>query len=133
MSRAILVLVAAGLLALPGCGARTAAVAGKITYQGKPVVSGSVTLKASDGTVHQIGINPDGSFRLDAVPVGPAQVGVASPDPKPSARARDGDDARVPTPPPVVGWFSLPAQYADPAKSGLTVQVGGGSGDLDLR
>ena len=127
----------AGLLALvPGCGPGTATVAGKVTYQGKPVVWGSVTLKAADGSVHQIGINPDGTYRLDRVPVGVAKVGVASPDPTPSARAKASDDSRVPTGmprPPAGAWFALPAKFADPATSGVTVQVGGGPTDIELQ
>ncbi len=133
---------AAGLLALlalaPGCGPGVGTAAGKVTYQGKPVVWGSVTLKAADGSMHQIGINPDGTYRLDRVPVGVAQVGVSSPDPKPSARlkarAAGGDDPRVrpgPAPPPGA-WFPLPEKYADPATSGVTVQVGGGPVDINL-
>ena len=130
MSRAALALFAAGMVALSGCGPSTATVSGKVTYQGKPVVSGSVTVKAADGTVHQIGLNPDGSFRLDAVPTGPATVGVASPDPKPSSRFEKDDPRR---PEPVAGWFPLPPKFADPATSGLTLTVGSGSADLDLK
>ena len=129
-----------GLLALvvlaPGCGPGTDTAAGKVTYQGKPVVWGSVTLRAADGSMHQIGLNPDGTYRLDRVPVGPAKVGVSSPDPTPSARAGRGGDARVPAgppPPPPGAWFPLPARYADPAASGVTVQVGGGPADIDLK
>lgn len=130
----------AGLLALavlvPGCGPRTATAAGKVTYQGKPVVWGGVTLRAADGSMHQIGLNPDGTYRLDRVPVGEARVGVSSPDPTPSSRFGRGEDARVPAAPPVPppgAWFPLPAKYADPATSGVTVQVGGGPADIELK
>jgi hypothetical protein len=131
----------AGLLVLvalvQGCNSGAAPVAGKVTYQGKPVVWGSVTLKAADGSIHQIGINLDGTYRLEKVPVGPAAVGISSPDPAPSARARqlgkDEERTRPGAPPvPPGAWFPLPAKYADPASSGVTVQVGGGSGDINL-
>jgi hypothetical protein len=134
--------IAAGLLALfafaPGCGPGTSPVTGKVTFRGKPVVWGSVTLKAADGSIHQIGINLDGTYRLERVPVGPAGVGVSSPDPAPSARARQlgGDEVRTrPGPPPVPpgAWFPLPDKYGDPATSGLTIQVGGSSADIDLK
>jgi hypothetical protein len=134
-----LIATGCGLLALlaltPGCRPGTADVAGRVTYQGKPVVSGSVTLHAADGSVHQIGLNPDGTYRLDRVPVGTARVAVSSPDPTPSARAKGDPDSRVPTraQPPPGAWFPLPAKYADPAQSGLTVQVGGGPGDIELK
>ncbi|MBX9578766.1 MAG: carboxypeptidase-like regulatory domain-containing protein [Gemmataceae bacterium] len=120
---------------LPGCGPRTATVEGKVSYQGKSVVWGSVTLRAADGTVHQVGLNPDGTYRLTGVPVGEARVGVSSPDPKPSARLARSEDERVKAPtggPPPGAWFPLPARYADPETSGVTVRVGG-PGDIDLK
>jgi hypothetical protein len=131
--------IAAALLALialtPGCGPRAAPVTGKVSYQGKPVVWGSVTLKAADGSMHQIGINLDGTYRLDNVPIGPATVGVSSPDPAPSPRAKALADSRSrPAAPPVPpgAWFPLPDKFADPSTSGVTLQVGGGSGDIEL-
>lgn len=123
------------LVLVAGCSSGTGTATGKVTYQGKAVVWGSVTLKAADGSIHQIGINSDGTYRLDRVPAGKALVGVSSPDPTPSARARQIGDSRVPSGPPPVpagAWFPLPAKYADPATSGVTVQVGG-SGDIELR
>jgi hypothetical protein len=131
---------ASGLLALvavaSGCGPRTATMAGRVTYQERPVVWGTVTLRAADGSVHQAGINLDGTYELEQVPVGAAKVGVTSPDPKPSARARGEGDARVPTGmprPPREAWFPLPARLADPATSGVTLEVGSGSGDINLK
>ena len=121
-----------GLLAVAGCGPGTATVAGKVSYQGKPVVWGSVTLQAADGSMHQVGLNPDGTYRLDGVPVGPAKAGVSSPDPKPSPRAVAAGGPAGPQP-PAGAWFPLPERFADPAKSGLTVPVGGGPADLDLK
>jgi hypothetical protein len=124
------------LVLASGCGSGTGTAAGKVIYQGKPVVWGSVILKAADGSVHQIGISPDGTYRLDRVPSGPAKVGVSSPDPTPSARAKENADARVPAGPPRPppgAWFPLPARYTDPATSGVTVQVGGGPADIELK
>ena len=74
--------------------------------------------------IHQIGLTTDGTYRLNGVPVGPAKVGVSSPDPKPGSRALAGGDPRAkagPPPLPPGAWFPLPAQYADPATSGVTV------------
>jgi hypothetical protein len=110
-------------------------VAGKVTYQGKPVAWGSVTVLAADGSTHQAGINPDGTYRLEKVPTGPARVGVSSPDPKPSARAARSGDDRVSTAGPDLppgAWFPLPDKLGDPNTSGLTLTVGG-PGDLDLK
>lgn len=131
--------VAPGLFAMfalaSGCNPSAATVAGKVTYQGKPVGWGSVTLRANDGSYHQIGLNADGTYRLDNVPVGPAKVGVSSPDPTPSSRFKDGGDERAtapPSPPPGI-WFPLPAKFADPATSGVTLDVRTGGYDIELK
>jgi hypothetical protein len=126
------------LALIPGCGQRTASLVGKVTYQGKPVVDGTVTLIASDGSIHQSGINSEGVYRLEGVPVGLAKVSVSSPDPTPSARARQLSETEGrprPAPPslPPGAWFPLPEKYADPATSGLTLHVGRDSPDIDLK
>ena len=36
-------------------------------------------------------------------------------------------------PPPAGAWFALPSKFADPSTSGLTVQVGSGPADIDLK
>src|SRR4051794_1498269 len=113
------------LLLSAGC-SRTASPGGKVTYQGKPVVCGSIALRAIDGSMHQIGIEPDGTYQLENVPVGLATVGVSSPDPKPSARQNDGR-TKPPPPPPPGAWFPLPAKLGDPSTSGVTLEVGGKS------
>ncbi len=61
-----------------------------------------------------------------------ALVGVSSPDPRPHAKPRGGGEDRAAVAPPA-GWFPLPDKFADPATSGLTLQVGGGPADLDLK
>ena len=108
------------------CGPGSATAAGKVTFQGKPVVWGSVTLVAADGSVHQAGIEPDGTYTVPNVPVGTAKVGVESSSPPvPGVRGRDGDarGSAPPPPPPPGAWFALPATLSDPAKSGVTVEV----------
>lgn len=137
-SRSFTIAMASLLALTAGCGPRAANLAGKVTFQGKPVVTGTVTVMAADGSIHQIGIKTDGTYTLDRVPVGPATVSVTSPDPAPSARAKalgDSDGRPKPGPPavPPGAWFPLPAKYADPATSGLTLQVGSGSADLVLQ
>lgn len=125
----------AAALAAAGCGPRTATVSGKVTYQGKPVVVGTLTLVAADGSAHQTGLGPDGSFTLPSVPTGPARVGVSSPEPPPAGKgSRSGDSrVKVPAPPPPGAWVRLPDKYADPTTSGVTVTVGGGPADIDLK
>jgi hypothetical protein len=109
-----------------GCSPSSTTASGKVTYQGKPVVWGSVTLVAADGSVHQAGIEPDGTYTVSNVPVGSVKVGVeSSAPPVPGVRGRDGDArGSVPPPaPPPGAWFPLPANLSDPAKSGLTIEI----------
>ncbi|CAN5594540.1 hypothetical protein BH10PLA2_BH10PLA2_30050 [soil metagenome] len=136
MIRSLLTISACFALLLLGSGcARTANPSGKVTYQGKPVVWGSISLRAADGSMHQIGIDPDGTYQLEGVPVGLAKVGVSSPDPKPSARLKGNTDSRVkaPTPPPPGAWFPLPDKLGDPSSSGVTLEVGSGPADIELK
>lgn len=140
---------ALALLALAGCGGGTASVSGKVTFQGKPVVYGTVVLIGADGLPRSGQIQPDGTFTVPGVAVGTAKAAVSSPPPpgaEPAKKAARGgrdaeDDERAPPPPPapvdpavVKGWFPLPEKYGDPDKSGLTVQVGSGQpADFDLK
>ena len=135
LSRAAAAMVAAALLAGPGCGPRLVTARGTVTHQGKPVVVGTVTLVAADGSMHQSGLGPDG-FTIAGVPAGPCKVGVTSPEP-PSAKAQAarGGDSRVPAaqPPPAGAWFPVPAKFADPATSGVTAQADGGPLVVELK
>jgi hypothetical protein len=122
--------------ALAGCGPRTATVTGRVASQGRPVVWGTITLQAADGSMHQAGIEPDGRFTIPNVPAGAARVGVVSPKPSGGRGGREGSDSRVaagPPEPPPGAWFPLPDKFADPNASGLTVQVDGGPVDIDLK
>jgi hypothetical protein len=133
------------VLAAAGCGGGTADVAGKVTYQGKPVVFGTVLVIGSDGVPKAGAIQKDGTYRVSGVKLGAAKVTVSSPPPPGSRKAapREGRDAadderRVadePVDPELVkSWFPLPERYADPAKSDLTTDVKPGQPfDIDLK
>jgi hypothetical protein len=128
--------LAAGLMT--GCGPRTTTVTGKVAFKGKPVLSGNVAVVTSDNMNHTTMIQPDGTFKLEGVPVGPCKIGVNSPNPNPDARAeepgkgpRKKDTATTiggkrPSPaedrPPVPpgSWFEIPDVFLDPLTSTLT-------------
>jgi hypothetical protein len=123
------------LAAVAGCGG-TANPGGKVTFQGKPVVFGTVVMIGPDGIPKSGAIEPDGSYRVRGVRVGTAKVTVSSPPPPGrSARkakvGRDADDDErrpadegTPASPEVIkAWFPLPEKYADPAKSDLKAEV----------
>ena len=126
-----------GLTAV-GCAGGTADVTGKVTYEGKPVGYGNVIVISSDGEAKYGPLQSDGSYRVTAVKFGEAKVAVSSPPPpgavpapKGGREGAEGED-KIPaglTPPPVdqellKRWFAIPTKYADPTKSGLTVNVG---------
>jgi hypothetical protein len=136
------------LAALAGCGG-TGDVSGRVTYQGKPVTSGKVMLVGADGTPHYGDIGADGAYRVAGVPTGEVLATVASPKPgearpeRPGGSGRGGD-RRAPAADPAEAaaqaalakrWFSIPEQYADPARSGLKVNVsrGGMMHDFELK
>ena len=132
--RLFAVALAGGLTALAGCGGGPATVSGTVTYQGKKVVWGGVALVAADGSAHQATIGRDGTYSIPRVPRGTAKLGVTSPDPFPEGKNGKYEGRyKPPADLPDGAWFALPAKFADPLQSGLTVDVGGGSGDLDLK
>jgi hypothetical protein len=66
---------------LAGCGTGVGDVSGKVTYQGKTVVCGSVILVGPDGMTKVGAIQQDGTYQLKGVGAGPAGVAVFSLDP----------------------------------------------------
>jgi hypothetical protein len=133
-------LCAAGLLALAGCGGDKGTLSGKVTYQGKPVVLGYVSVIASDNVQYAGPINSDGSYSIPNVPGGPVKIAVSSPNPgaKPGSPAAAGEGRKVkggtgdlpgeeagPPGAAPAGWVALPEKYADPQTSGLANSVRG--------
>jgi hypothetical protein len=123
-------------LAALGCGGR-GDVSGKVTYQGKALVFGTVQFEASDGTIKQANIEPDGSYVIPGVPVGEAKVAVSSENPKSSnfqPLQREGQPPPKPLP-EVKGWFPIPSGYQDLSKAKLTYTVKSGKNtyDIDLK
>ena len=139
--------VAAAVLAAAGCGSGTADVSGKVTFQGKPVVYGTVVVIGADGASKSATIEPDGSYRVSGVALGTAKVAVSSPPPPGSELAkkltRPKDDA--PDKPPlesqapaseevIRNWVAIPDKYSDPNKSEITADVKSGKSlDIELK
>jgi hypothetical protein len=94
---------------------KTAVVSGKVTYQGKPLSSGWIIFHSQDGRESGTALGADGSYRAQGVSVGTTRLTVAT-DPNPPLPFLRG-------PRPV----RLPLKYANPATSGLTVEVGEGN------
>lgn len=150
MMRVFQLLAVSTLVFSAGCGAKVATVSGKVTFQGKPVVYGNVSIIGPDGITQSGPIEPDGSFRVSGVGVGEGKVAVTSfkpPDGTAGGKAKGvgrdapGDDERKPAQPDpaaspevIKNWFPIPAKYGDHKQSGLTVTVGDGkSVTIDLK
>lgn len=143
----VLVLVFASLSM--GCGSR-GTVSGKVYYRGKLLTTGTVTFVPQAGG--EVGartarISADGSYRVDKVPVGPVKIAVISYSGPaatlPRSRVSDMRSAEPPkgAPPEMKDILprkqttadaSVPQQYADPDKSGVTYTVKSGAQEFDI-
>lgn len=127
--RRCLLLVAACylMLAAAGCGGgHGASVTGRVTLDGKPLDTGTVTFHPEDeGPTAYGGIHPDGSYQVktgtqQGLPPGEYRVTVMASTEPPT----DG--------PSVPGEMITPPRYADPAQSGLRCTVERGANQYDI-
>ncbi len=140
---AVIALAAGGL---SGCGVPTPeTVTGRVVYRGQPVTVGQVSFLGADGVPVCGDIDPDGSYRVDHVPLGEAAVAVTAtpprdppkppkvvgklPDGRPKVESRPDPTHRPKAP------AAVPAKYADARTSGLrlTVHAGPNRFDIDLK
>jgi hypothetical protein len=126
--------VGLGLLALAaGCQGK-GDVSGTVTYEGRPLVFGTVLFEGSDGGLRQSNIGTDGSYTVRGVATGEAKVAVSSLNPNSSdfiAIQREGGK-KPPPRPEVRGWFPIPKKYDAPYTSGLTYPIKRGENKIDI-
>jgi hypothetical protein len=128
------------VLVLAGCGPATGSISGKVTYKDKPLSGGKVTFLTSDQKVKTALIGPDGTYTLDQVTVGPAQIAVDPPVALPpmmpgmkmDASKMGGLGPDAATPPPDAKPVSLPPHYQNTEKSGLTYTVTTGKQEYNI-
>lgn len=122
----------AGWLALvlwaSGCGPRFGDVSGTVTYQGKPVPGGTIVFYDAANNAPSAEIKPDGSYSVSKVAAGRAKVVVIAPMAI-NFQGPAGLGSAAPAPAKSV---PLPAKYADPAQSGLTLEVRPGNQKHDV-
>ena len=132
------------VLALAGCGKGHGVVTGTVTFQGRPLVYGSVVILASDGIPRNAHILPGGSYTLPDVPCGDAKLAVHSPDPAQmdellkaeKIKVQKGLSRSLDRKLPDIDrakWFPIPPGYGDFEKSGLELSVQEGTNSFDLR
>jgi hypothetical protein len=112
-----------------------------VTYQGRPVVFGSVIFQSSDKTARSGVIAPDGSFTVAGIHPGAARIAVISRDPSKGRSASRSQKPDAPNQPgaavqesPLSGWFLLPGKFESPRTSGLECQLTAGhvTNDINL-
>lgn len=137
----VLLLALGGMLS--GCGgSSTGTVSGKVTFKGQPLKGGNVSIIPKAGGVLKTTIGEDGSYSISKVPVGSAKAAVdtsslrpipqkslpgpyanAPKEALPSNLQSGGDPSR---------YTPIPEMYADPEKSGLTLDVKSGKNDYPI-
>lgn len=114
-------------MVLAGCGSKTGTVAGKVTYQEQPVPGGFVNFlprsETDRGKVFSSGIDANGAYKVERVPVGPVKITVQDPGGQSSKKNMQ----RKAAPPK-----KYPTRYATAEGSDLTFTVAGGSQEHDL-
>lgn len=132
-------LVAFAAVFASGCGSETATVTGRVTYQGRPVTNGSVIVYCSDKQIVRGNIGPDGAYTIPNVPRGTLAVTVQT-----HARIPAGLKMQQNLPPSSGGPVPptapaddttrvfVPARYALPEESGLSVVVDRGPVTYDI-
>jgi hypothetical protein len=138
-----LVFAAVAGLIIPtvGCGQPRSRVHGKVTYHGTPVAGGTIIFMGPDNQVYPARIGSDGSYNVASAPRGHLQISIQADQPRTAPRpqpgAKDGDafakgamnlDDKSKGGPganqPAAGAsIAIPARYADPIKSDLTVEL----------
>lgn len=122
------------LLPVVGCGPGQGDLSGKVSFQGKPVCSGSVVVRGSDGVPVGGEIKADSTYVVKNVAAGSVLVTVNSPDPG-EARTMLRVGQAPPPPKDRSKWFAIPERYAEFSTSGLSYQLKAGpnSWDIDLK
>jgi len=119
-----------------GCSGGVGNLVGKVTYKGKTVASGAVIAVGPDGVARYAKIEQDGSYRIDAIPVGEVKLAVNSPNPAPDpdklkvsapgakrgGREQQDPITATPTSDPKL-WFEIPAELGDVTRSGISTNI----------
>jgi hypothetical protein len=122
------------LVLFTGCGPGRGELKGTVTYQGKPLRTGTVTVFGGDGMPRQSQIKEDGSYAIPDIQAGAIKAAVVSTDP-----VQNQPSQRIPgTPRPKIergGWFPIPEKYSDVATSELSfdLQRGSNSWPIELK
>jgi hypothetical protein len=124
------------LLFILGCPGSVGTVSGKVYYGGKPLSGGTVTFYPEKGGGFVAGVGSDGSYMVVNVPAGGVKIAVQVPQAPPRRRPDKGGGKQAPGYEKEIQEHSaapVPAEYADPGKSGLSLTVERGRQTHDIR
>lgn len=127
--RRSLLLLAAGMLS--GCGPSGGTIGGTVTVDGQPLPHGMLMVHDEAGGVLSTPITA-GDYQLPEVPVGPARLAVRSLPPPPMMAPPPTTGPREQAASDRAGFVRLADAYADPASSGLGMEVAAGWQQHDL-
>jgi hypothetical protein len=142
--RILPLLVVSSMFLVAGCGKASGTVSGHVTYQGKALDHGSVTLLPADGPGVSGEISADGTYQLLNCPLGKGKVIVFSPDTKMTEDTkkaiqamREHPDAGGQTNNPLKNidpskYHNLPAEFSDPEKTKIQIDVKAGQNPFDI-
>src|SRR5262245_48633374 len=140
-----------GLAGAIGCSGGTASVTGTVTFDGKPVTTGSVIFYSDSGRVDSGLLDADGKYSVPRAPVGVVKVAVKSsmgtkavggraapPSGPPGGKGKQkkaSSEEGKPPPETTVVKSLIPERYSDPEQSGLiyTIKSGNQVIDIDLK
>jgi hypothetical protein len=126
--------VAVPVFAALGCGGGHADFSGKVTYKGKPLYRGAITIVGDDTKILVAAIGDDGTFEFHGVATGTVRIGILCPEPSADHPSNQSDVAkklRQQGPPSNNSpderrkWFRIPNRYSQPETSGLTAEISG--------
>jgi hypothetical protein len=134
------------LALLCGCGGRgaspSAKVFGQVTFKGKPVGGGTITFYPESGGQYQGIIDAEGAYSALDLPTGDAAVTIETESVKAVHATPAGMEQghkRVNSPlvseeaaPTAGAYVKLPAKYANPKLSGLSIQLNRGRQTKDF-
>ena len=115
---------------LAGCGSGGGTLSGRVAVDGTPLANGMLMVQAANGAQLSSPVI-EGRYEVRKVPRGPARLAVRSLPPPPMigpppTATGGGSPATGPA------FTPLADDYADPERSGLRVDVAGGSQRADL-
>jgi hypothetical protein len=139
-------------LLVPGCGASTGTVTGKVSYQGETLGGGTVVFYAPGKATVTASIGPDGTYTISNIPSGTVRIAVETKSAMPASFNSPVSAAAVmakPLPPPDAippearamrpggqqsggKYVAIPADFGDLEKSNLSLKVTGGDQHFDI-